>query len=128
MSKSSNQKLKILHIAEIFKEMTDEEHGLTLAEIIEELKRRGISTERKSLYNDIEALRTFGMEIETKKDKTVRYYLAEVHNPEEEQRFDQENREPCKHVRSKTAAEAGLCGQQDKDDERKHLLCRRRNT
>ena len=77
MSKSSNQKLKILHIAEIFKEMTDEEHGLTLAEIIEELKRRGISTERKSLYNDIEALRTFGMEIETKKDKTVRYYLAE---------------------------------------------------
>lgn len=38
MSKSSNQKLKILHIAEIFKEMTDEEHGLTLAEIIEELK------------------------------------------------------------------------------------------
>lgn len=77
MSKSSNQKLKILNIAEIFKEMTDEEHGLTLAEIIEELKRRGISTERKSLYNDIEALRTFGMEIETKKDKTVRYYLAE---------------------------------------------------
>lgn len=77
MSKSSNQKLKILHIAEIFKEMTDEEHGLTLAEIIEELKRRGISTERKSLYNDIEALRTFGMEIETKKDKTVRYYLVE---------------------------------------------------
>lgn len=77
MSKSSNQKLKILHIAGIFKEMTDEEHGLTLAEIIEELKRRGISTERKSLYNDIEALRTFGMEIETKKDKTVRYYLAE---------------------------------------------------
>ena len=77
MSKSSNQKLKILHIAEIFNEMTDEEHGLTLAEIIDELKRRGISTERKSLYNDIEALRTFGMEIETKKDKTVRYYLAE---------------------------------------------------
>ena len=53
MSKSSNQKLKILHIAEIFKEMPDEAHGLTLAEIIEELKRRGISTERKSLYNDI---------------------------------------------------------------------------
>ncbi len=77
MSKSSNQKLKILYLAEIFRELTDESHGLTLAEIIKELERRGVSTERKSLYNDIEALRNFGMEIESRKDKTVRYYLVE---------------------------------------------------
>lgn len=77
MSKSSNQKLKILYLAKILREMTDENHGLTLSEIREELERHGISAERKSLYNDFEALRDFGMDIEVKKDKTVRYYLAE---------------------------------------------------
>lgn len=77
MSKSSNQKLKILHLLQIMKENTDEAHGLTMAEITDELERRGIKAERKSIYNDFDALRDFGIEIEAKKDKTVRYYMGE---------------------------------------------------
>ena len=61
MAKSSNQKLKLLWLAKILLERTDEEHPMTLAEITEALAACGISAERKSLYDDMEALRTFGM-------------------------------------------------------------------
>ncbi len=76
MAKSSNQKLKILYLMKIFLEKTDAEHSLTLAEIIDELARYDISAERKSLYDDIETLRTYGMDIETVRDTRVRYYVA----------------------------------------------------
>lgn len=55
---------------------TDEENGLTLAEIISALDKHGIETERKSLYNDIEVLRAFGLDIERRKGKDVRYYVV----------------------------------------------------
>lgn len=48
---------------------TDEEHYLTIPEMIEELKEYGISAERRALYNDIEALKTFGLDIITKNYK-----------------------------------------------------------
>jgi predicted DNA-binding transcriptional regulator YafY len=59
----SNQKLKILYLMKILLENTDEEHDITLNEIIEKLRFYGITAERKSLYNDIENLRTFGIDI-----------------------------------------------------------------
>lgn len=76
MAKSSNQKLKILYLMKIFLEKTDCEHSLTLAEIIDELSKYDISAERKSLYDDIETLRTYGMDIEVTRDTRVRYYVA----------------------------------------------------
>lgn len=76
MAKTSNQKLKILYLMKIFLEKTDCEHSLTLAEITEELSAYGISAERKSLYDDIETLRAYGMDIETTRDSRVRYYVS----------------------------------------------------
>ena len=76
MAKSSNQKLKILYLMKIFLEKTDCEHSLTLAEIITELEKYRITAERKSLYDDIETLRAYGMDIETTRDTRVRYYVA----------------------------------------------------
>lgn len=64
MAKSAEQKRKILYLAEIFKEYTDEEHALTMKEIIQKLEERGIAAERKSIYDDIETLRVMGMNIE----------------------------------------------------------------
>jgi hypothetical protein len=52
MSKSPNQKMKLLYLMRIFLEQTDEEHSLTLREIEEELAKYGVSAERKALYND----------------------------------------------------------------------------
>ncbi len=63
MPKSSNQKLKLIYLMKILLEKTDEEHGMTTADIIAALAAQGISAERKSIYDDIEALRLFGIDI-----------------------------------------------------------------
>lgn len=77
MAKSSNQKLKILYLAKIMQENTDEEHGLTMAEIIQILENYGVSAERKSIYDDFEVLRTFGIDIEKRTGKTVTYSVVQ---------------------------------------------------
>lgn len=64
MPKGANQKMKILYLMQLFLEETDEEHPLTMQQIMTSLKKQGIQAERKSIYSDLEALRTFGMEIE----------------------------------------------------------------
>ncbi|MBE5947481.1 MAG: WYL domain-containing protein [Lachnospiraceae bacterium] len=65
MAKSADQKRKILYLAEIFKEYTDEEHAITMKDILQKLDENGISAERKSIYDDIETLRVvLGMNIE----------------------------------------------------------------
>ena len=43
----------------IFHEKTDDNHGLRVIDLIEELRLYGIEVERKSLYSDIEALQVF---------------------------------------------------------------------
>lgn len=77
MAKRSNQKLKLLYLAKIFIEKTDNEHRLTLAQILEELERYGIYAERKTVYDDMEALRIFGINVCSSRDKSVRYYISQ---------------------------------------------------
>ena len=60
MSKSVNQKAKLLHLYQILLRQTDEDHPLTVAQLIEELARWDIKAERKSIYDDLESLRQFG--------------------------------------------------------------------
>jgi predicted DNA-binding transcriptional regulator YafY len=76
MSKLPNQKLKLLYLLKIFLEKTDNEHALTVPEIIEELKKYNISAERKSIYDDIEALKVFGIDIVCRKSKTYDYNIT----------------------------------------------------
>lgn len=77
MAKGNNQKLKILYLIKILSEKTDETHSITMQEIISSLKAYGISAERKSIYNDIESLRMFGMDIiGEQKDRTYYYHIG----------------------------------------------------
>ncbi|MGD9678336.1 MAG: helix-turn-helix transcriptional regulator [Vulcanibacillus sp.] len=76
MSKSSNQKLKLLYLLKILMEKTDTDHTLTVPEMIIELKKYNINAERKSIYDDIESLKTFGIDILCRKSKTYDYYIA----------------------------------------------------
>ena len=76
MAKSSNQKLKTLYLMKIFLEKTDEENTITLIEMLAELERYGITAERKSIYDDIEALCQYGIDIATRKTKTTNYFVA----------------------------------------------------
>ena len=77
MPKSQNQKLKLIYLAMLMQEKTDDEHGLSMSEIIHELDLCGIKAERKSIYNDFEALSTVGMDIEKRSEYgRTEYYLA----------------------------------------------------
>lgn len=77
MSKSRNQKSKLLYLAKILREETDEEHALTLQELISRLESYEISADRKTLYTDLEELQLFGMDIiSERRNRSVYYYLA----------------------------------------------------
>lgn len=76
MSKSENQKKKLLYILKFFYEETDEEHTLTVNEIIAKLERNGISAARRSIYDDIRTIQNFGVDIVMRKSKTCEYFLA----------------------------------------------------
>ena len=67
MAKSTRQKAKLLYLAQMFLGETDEDHGMTIGQIIEYLIRQGISSERKSLYQDFEELRAFGLDVVSQK-------------------------------------------------------------
>lgn len=69
MAKGPNQKLKLLYILDILQKNTNEQHGITTADLIKELERLGVGAERKSIYSDIEELRKFGYDIESSKEK-----------------------------------------------------------
>ncbi len=77
MAKSQKQKSRILILARIFREETDENHGLSLAQLEAHLSEYGVESERKTMYNDIEALRSYGMDIVTDKQaRNTTYFLA----------------------------------------------------
>ena len=59
MARSSFQKLKLLHVMNYLLQNSDEEHPITVNQMIQYLESNGIAAERKSIYDDIEALRTF---------------------------------------------------------------------
>lgn len=76
MAKNSRQKLKILYIMQMLMENTDEEHAMSTQEIIASLERQGISAERKSIYDDIEMLRQFGVDILSRRSAPKGYYVV----------------------------------------------------
>ena len=57
-------KLKLLYLMQFLIEYTDENHTLNASELVERLTDKGITAERKSIYRDIELLRSFGIDIE----------------------------------------------------------------
>ena len=72
----ANQKLKMLHLVRILERETDDEHGLTGPQIIQMLAERGVEVERKTLYDDLECLRSFGYDIQKYQRAKVEYGLA----------------------------------------------------
>ena len=60
----------------VFLERTDEEHPMSVKELIIYLNSLGISAERKTVYDDIETLRNFGMDILNRREQPAGFYLA----------------------------------------------------
>ncbi len=77
MPKGRNQKLKLLYLYKILFEKTDENVTLNASQLISELARYDISAERKSIYDDIESLRQFGVDVNMSSDSGRGYYIGE---------------------------------------------------
>lgn len=77
MPKNQGQKRKLIVLARILQERTDLQTGMTTAELMSALLEYGIGSERKSIYSDIETLRSLGYDIRLqRKAAECRYYLA----------------------------------------------------
>ena len=63
-----NQKLKLFYLYDILKKRTDEDHSITMSEIIKALDACGVRAERKAIYTDIQALNRYGADIVGEKD------------------------------------------------------------
>lgn len=76
MPRSFQQKMKILYLMRVFCERTDETHPMSVKDLITYLEELGIHAERKTIYDDIESLRVFGMDIVNRREKPAGFYLA----------------------------------------------------
>lgn len=73
-------KLKILYLIRIFQEETDDEHALSLQDIIARLAACGVQVERKTLYDDFAELRQFGFDIISESVGRNTYYHLGARN------------------------------------------------
>ena len=69
-------KLRPFYVAKMLYEQTDEDHYLTIAQIMEQLEKDyGISTSRGTVGDDIKALQELGVEIEVVPSTQKRFSL-----------------------------------------------------
>lgn len=75
MAKGEKQKQKLIRLLEILMRDTDEEHGLSMNEIISRLSEYGIAAERKSIYDDFLVLEDFGFSVSHTQTRPPKYKL-----------------------------------------------------
>ncbi len=63
MSRGTNQKFKLSYLSRIMLEKTDDEHSLTMPQIMAELEKYDVTAERKSIYQDFQDMEKLGIEI-----------------------------------------------------------------
>lgn len=64
MPKGSNQKLKLYHLAQIMLENTDDDHYITMPEIMSALEAYEVTADRRTIYADLKDLEALGIEVE----------------------------------------------------------------
>lgn len=77
MASDLNFRLRLLYVMKLLLEKSDEEHLLTMQDILDGLEAYGVQGERKAIYRDIENLCEFGLDIITvKKNRNYYYYIG----------------------------------------------------
>ena len=75
-------KVRMLMLVDILHEMTDEEHILNSQSLLAELQKRGVTSDRRSVYRDVEALTEYGFDVVTTAKgfylRNRRFTLAEI--------------------------------------------------
>ena len=77
MAKSANQKKKLLVLYQMLLRKSDEDHPITVQEMIDELARWDISAERKSIYSDMKELEELGIDVQSRKGKTAGWFIGQ---------------------------------------------------
>ena len=72
----SHVKLRTLYIMKMLLEKTDERYTMSAADIDRVLRGYGMSADRKTVYNDIETLREFGVDVLQAKGTNGGYYVG----------------------------------------------------
>ena len=81
MPRKEGQKRKLLVLLQILARETDERHPLSVPQIVEKLKEKGIEAERKSVYDDLSTLNEmpdFPYEIMQKRGRGGGYYMTDA--------------------------------------------------
>lgn len=77
MPRGQNQKLKLYYLAKIMLEKTDDDHYLTMPEILEALRSYEVTADRKSIYTDLKDLEHLGIEVEGEPwGRSYRYHVV----------------------------------------------------
>ena len=74
----ADEKLKILYLMQILLDETDKDHVLSATDLASRMDHLyHITCNRKTVYTDVEKLRSFGLKIEQVKGSNSGYYVAE---------------------------------------------------
>ena len=78
MPKGTNQKYKLIYIIKYLLENTDENHKVTMPQILAYLEANEITAERKSIYDDIDAIQELGIDVQKEKvGRNFYYYVVD---------------------------------------------------
>ncbi|MBQ3663644.1 MAG: WYL domain-containing protein [Clostridia bacterium] len=78
MKNASGQKLKLLYLYRFLLRESDEEHPVTIGDMVRELNAYGISADRRTLYDDLGLLELFGVDIvKNNSGRNTSYYVGE---------------------------------------------------
>lgn len=76
--KSDSKKLIPIYLQKIFLEKTDKNHFIRMPEILEELEKRGVTADRRTIYTNISLLEAVDFHIEGVQEKgNYKYHLPE---------------------------------------------------
>ena len=78
MPKGTNQKYKLIYIIKFLLENTDENHKVTMPQILAYLESKDITAERKSIYDDMDAIQELGIDVQKEKvGRNFYYYVVD---------------------------------------------------
>lgn len=78
MPKGTNQKYKLIYIIKYLLENTDENHKVTMPQILTYLEANDITAERKSIYDDMDAIQELGIDVQKEKvGRNFYYYVVD---------------------------------------------------
>ena len=76
MARGANQKLKLPLLERALLRETDEDHPMTVQQLISTLEAHEVGAERKSIYDDMDALRELGLDVQSRKGKSPGWFIG----------------------------------------------------